>query len=164
MLISFFIFFFLVKLLAFFNVAFHRLRSSFSIKLLMLWVLMWSHGSQIILIDNLRLEDLAVVEIAIVISHMVIPSVCKSVEIIHRRLLITIYKVFRSYVVCTTHHILVHEWVFLRLISNLILVVYMLLHNGLLLGIIQFMRSIIVTTWMNSWLILWIFRLIFYIW
>lgn len=131
MLISFCIFFFLLVLFAFFNVAFRWLRSSFSIKLLMLWVLMWSHGCQIILVYYLRLEDLTVVEIAIVISHMVIPSVCKSVDIIHRRLLITIYKVFRTWssVVCTTDHMLVHVWVFLRLMSNLILVVYMLLHH-----------------------------------
>ena len=90
---------------------------------------MRSHGCQIILIDNLRLEDLAVVEIAIVICHMVVASVCKSVNVIHW-LLIAINKVFRSSKV-SAHQMLIHVWVFLRLYSmcNLILVVHMLLHH-----------------------------------
>ena len=90
---------------------------------------MRSHGCQIILIDNLRLEDLAVVEIAIVICHMVIASVCKSVDVIHW-LLIAINKVFRSSKV-SAHQMLIHVWVFLRLYSmcNIILVAHMLLHH-----------------------------------
>jgi hypothetical protein len=148
-----------VRLFALFDVCLSWLWSILLVEsVFMLMMLLWRNSCQIVLVYYLRLEDLAVIKIAIVISHVIISSVGICVHRIHWYL-ITIYEVLWSSVVCA-HEMLIHVWIFMRLYTmcHFFLEIHLLVHHCLLLRKINIICSIIKSIWHFS---LWILRCIF---
>lgn len=115
-------------------------------------MLLWRYSCQIILVDNLGLENLAVIEIAIVIRYVIIASVSKSIDVIDR-LRWAIYKRLTCSIEICAHYILEHVWILSRLSSRKLCRCCHFLwksnccvlphHCCLLLGIIHIWSSII---------------------